>query len=645
MQDFVSRHRRAVNVGVIGAVGALFIVAGILAVNLLGGEAPLAVHPSGSGEPSASMPDETASPSLAASPSPEEPTTDSSQAVLAVALVDDLRIRDMAGLDGTPVASLNAGDVVWAETSDPVRADGSDWYQVWGGEDRAGWVSAGPADDPYLELRYSLPVALPATIEGVAAGDSGFIAWGREAHHSDREVGQVLLVSADGAAWERISAPVPARTASMDVAWGPQGWILVTSNETNTAAGTFWRSVDGRSWTALPSFDSSKIVPTGVAGSGPGYVLEVRDDRTGTSRATLLFSPDGAAWREVSMDRPADYFEQGVLATQQGFLSWLSNGDGTRFFESTDGITWIKAGDKLAEISNYTPQMAVIGNHAIAVLTRYDTGTQSIWRANLGDMDGGWQRMADAEATLAGTIISSLTSNSSVLVLKGYGTADGAPQLWRSSDGASWSQVADPGPFQGGAGLMDGRSHGFVAVGTEATAGALNPVLWHSATGEGWQPEASPVLGLVSTPLVGECPELPTTQVDWILLPGAVGVECFGDQPMTFRAWLTVAGGCGGFFPGTFEPAWLAGPYATAAFILSPYEAPDGGCGSAARHPDLVDPAEPQQWVIITGHYDDPAAATCRYRPDPAFPGTYVSAEQAIRMCQSRFVATSVVPE
>jgi len=419
----------------------------------------------------------------------------------------------------------------------------------------------------------------------------------------------------------------------------------VTSNPANTEAGTFCRSTDGRTWTALPIFDHPMVVPTGIVGSGPGYVLRVRDDRTGTSRAGLLFSPDGITWTGVTVPPQAASYDFGVLGTPHGFLSWITNDQGTRFFQTSDGITWTATSDALTESSNNSSQMAVVGNNVLTVQTKYDTGAESIWRANLADMGSGWVRMTDAEATLAGTIISSLTSDGSILVLNGYGTTDSAPQVWRSTDGASWTRVADASPFRGGAGMTAGGSHGFVAVGMEETSAGSNPVLWHSATGEGWQPEASPVLGLVSTPLVGECPALPTTQVDWILLPGVVAVECFGDQPMTFRAWLTVAGGCGGFFPGTFEPAWLAAPYATGAFVLSPYEAPSGGCGSAARHPDLVDPAEPQQWVIVTGHYDDPAAATCRYRPDPAFPGTYVSIPKMIRACQAKFVATSVVPE
>jgi len=149
-------------------------------------------------------------------------------------------------------------------------------------------------------------------------------------------------------------------------------------------------------------------------------------------------------------------------------------------------------------------------------------------------------------------------------------------------------------------------------------------------------------LPIVDSPVVGSCPGAPQTMLQWMATPGLVGAECFGSSAVTFAAWNTEGGGCGGFAPGRFEPQWLASPFATFALIIAPMETPAYSCGSAVVTPGTDVPAV-QQWVAVTGHWDDPAAADCRSIPQPDYRWGDTGSD-LVPTCQARFAATSVTP-
>jgi hypothetical protein len=87
-------------------------------------------------------------------------------------------------------------------------------------------------------------------------------------------------------------------------------------------------------------------------------------------------------------------------------------------------------------------------------------------------------------------------------------------------------------------------------------------------------------------------------------------LACYGDRQLTFEGVLG-CGGCGGYTNGTFTPQWLAAP--SMDFIsVDPQErigplalrwSPDG-----QARPDTGGVAP---ILRVTGHFDDPAAATC----------------------------------
>jgi hypothetical protein len=115
-------------------------------------------------------------------------------------------------------------------------------------------------------------------------------------------------------------------------------------------------------------------------------------------------------------------------------------------------------------------------------------------------------------------------------------------------------------------------------------------------------------------------------------------LACYGDRPLTLEGVLG-CGGCGGLFPGIFEPEWLASPMNYDLLSVDPsqhlgpfmtYWSPDG-------------PARPDAGSIvrITGHFDDPAAEGCRVAPGDPEP-TDIDPVVGELYCRSHFVVEGV---
>lgn len=641
---------------VLGGAALLVAVAATLAAGLLrqiptGDATSSSPSPASdrSGQPSPSLassePSPTSSPLV--TPTPIEPPVARYGPFAAIVLVDSLRVRSQPGLSGPPIGAFQVDDVVQI-VDGPVVADGDEWFSVQGRANLSGWVSAGPAADPYLDLRSHVLSNIPGTIWGVAAGANGFLAWGWETRQSDEPAHPVLLASVGGGGgWQRASLPAVDAANIVDAAWGSSGWILITADSNWTAAGTFWQSNDGVSWTRLPVLDKPGIVPGSIVASTTGYLMTVVDSRSGSWYGSY-FSANGQAWRASGF--PVGSSENvtgwGVGAVPQGFLLWVTDVPGTRLFFTTDGRDWVTTGPSLPGSANTPPLFAVGGNRMVAVMTDFTNGAQSIWRTSLPGPTASWTRETVAEATMADTTMVALVSDGSTFLLSGYDRSDATPRVWRSTDGESWAVVPGEELFGGTMpSAVAASTAGFVGIGRVTTAAGLNSVMWQSANGLDWNSEADPVLGLLHSAVVGTCPALPETHLEWLAVPAPVAAECLGDTPITFSGWLTEGGGCGGFTPGTFEPEWLASMFATYPVLVTPFEAEYGGCGSAARHPSLLSIPDKQQWVTITGHYDDPAAGTCHWLPDPMYVNA-VLIDQAyqVQRCRWVFVATAVVP-
>lgn len=140
-------------------------------------------------------------------------------------------------------------------------------------------------------------------------------------------------------------------------------------------------------------------------------------------------------------------------------------------------------------------------------------------------------------------------------------------------------------------------------------------------------------------------------------------LSCFGDASWTLRAYIAPsAGGRGGTSIFSTEPGWLD-TWGSIAFPqpeqtkfdnsseLAMHVHPDLGCSFGGGTPGCPFEALAGQWVIIQGHLDDPAAATCRpiYNPlwvdsvEEPLPPLPDLAEVVLR-CRATFVATDVQP-
>jgi hypothetical protein len=124
------------------------------------------------------------------------------------------------------------------------------------------------------------------------------------------------------------------------------------------------------------------------------------------------------------------------------------------------------------------------------------------------------------------------------------------------------------------------------------------------------------------------------------MLMSEVALECYGDRTLRFVVYVRDPGAVGWTYPFGLEPAWFRG--ATFFVAASDDLAPGWGPITAlAVPPALGDPQATHlgHWVTVTGHLDDPAAATCVATGEPA---VAPSTAEAIVICRSTFVVESV---
>jgi hypothetical protein len=128
-------------------------------------------------------------------------------------------------------------------------------------------------------------------------------------------------------------------------------------------------------------------------------------------------------------------------------------------------------------------------------------------------------------------------------------------------------------------------------------------------------------------------------------------VACYGDMPITVEAEV---GGIGAIDCAALEPAWfscgswvslqpIAAQAGTGGFVLAATTGPNARPQLyVAIHPDALAASANAMGrpLRVTGHYDDPAAQTCR-QPEGAFGGPTDPPEVVIAWCRSLFVLTA----
>lgn len=127
-------------------------------------------------------------------------------------------------------------------------------------------------------------------------------------------------------------------------------------------------------------------------------------------------------------------------------------------------------------------------------------------------------------------------------------------------------------------------------------------------------------------------PDLATLQT---LMPWEQ-LACYGNRSLTIEGTFG-CGGCGGFRPGTFEPAWLASPINVDPLSIDASQRM--GPMTLSFPPDGPERPEAASIIRVTGHFDDPAAAECTVAPgDPPVARDQRTAQL---YCRARFVVES----
>jgi hypothetical protein len=167
-----------------------------------------------------------------------------------------------------------------------------------------------------------------------------------------------------------------------------------------------------------------------------------------------------------------------------------------------------------------------------------------------------------------------------------------------------------------------------------------------------------PRMGWVSTgpegdwirPATPDCPDSFSADEPEAFYDAPELIACFGSDPIVLEGivdyWC-----CRGITLGTTEPAWLAGDYsepAIARLRVSEGEAASWGPELHVNPESGVSLGERGSVVRITGHFDDPAARTCRttlsaeereLNPEIA---AAASTEYAVFHCRLQFVVDAV---
>lgn len=565
-----------------------------------------------------------------------------------------IRSRPQTGLE---VGILSAGTLAVAEEWPEVGGDGG-WLRVTAPQPE-GWVATVRNGHAVAERMTWPSVPVSGDVWGVTAGENGFVAYGWLPGRSDRPQRRFVASSADGLQWEE--ADVGSHWGEFGAAaWGPAGWLMIEAGYQPGADVWVWQSPDGSNWSALGAMEDLSTLtslPPRLVGSRLGYLLAAD---VGTNRVDVWFSRDGVTWSESANPGLGRDGWVGVSAGDTGYYAWdneLSGSrSGARGAYSADGRTW----STVASGPEGLQDIVAVGDEWLAIDADPTSGLPGVWIGDVADQRLTWRRELDAQRAFDGAAVSAVASDGDRAVVFGWDLSTQAPMAW-TEGGATWTRTRLPADFGGIPRLAAAGPAGFVVEGSRPTPRGSNPILWHSTDGESWVSEPSPLLDLAPAPSADECGSPPGEMADLALIDRVTAVVCQGDASLTMRAWSASCPGCGPPCPSCFpfggEPQWLAEPGWNQLF-LSPVEDDKSLLFSVVLPPALEwDPAWIQTWVEVTGHFDDPAAASCRWTTLPGqvqgreFRRVFVPAEEwyaghprVTEGCRQQFVVTAVTP-
>jgi hypothetical protein len=623
----------------------VLVAAGVIVAGKLAPEDETAVIPSGSPRPTA-RPQPTPSPTPApvdlvvepAQPSVMEPEPQGFSGFIRAK--EDLTIRSEPDDAASIVGTLAAGDAasVW---EDPSMAGDQGWLSV-SLADADGWVATRRAGRD-LVVRYPYAgYSSSGYISRLAAGD-GFVGVASLPGTYQYGPSSILIESADGASWRLASKPPGPALAPVAVAWGPVGWVAISSASRSPGGnGRVWlaSSADRSTWDSLGALPEAEgLDPMDLVASEAGYLLSTQPTGRGAGQQWRLWrSTDALHWHEVRPGLTAPYFM--MAATQVGFLAWTDPLCCT--FEaafSPDGLTWsaVSGGPEGLNL-----HVAALGDRLLAVETVRATGEPRTWIGTIRRGEVTWARGPTPLAPAGDAVVTALVSAGGEVTAFGWDRLTEEKLQW-TTDGSAWRSEQMPAAFEGFPTLA-AQGSTIVAIGHRLSIIGDDPLIWHRAPGGVLQAEANPVIPRLAPPAAADCPPPPTDVLAWMTLNSPVEISCRGGAPLTFRAWSLPCAGCTGDPNAALAPAWLANPTDNSLF-LAPIASDRSGYQGAILDPSLGDAPRPEwigAWLQVTGHYDDPAAADCRWTPNNDELAYYAGSEWQVNGCRMQFVVTAV---
>ena len=140
------------------------------------------------------------------------------------------------------------------------------------------------------------------------------------------------------------------------------------------------------------------------------------------------------------------------------------------------------------------------------------------------------------------------------------------------------------------------------------------------------------------------CPSADPDQPTLAAMTPWARLACYGNRELTISGYTgcpggAAAGGCGGFAPGTFTPEWLAYPFSD--FLRPSIPTIEQTLGFRINpETGLSQPAQ-DQYVVATGHFDDPASSSCVMAPDTGTGPEPAHPSAAVLFCREQFVFSS----
>jgi hypothetical protein len=564
---------------------------------------------------------------------------------------EDLPVRGSPSLDSETSFTIPAGAAAMVNDAGSF-GDGLDWVALQ--VPHGGYWVATRADGRDLATRYRQePAVQSGWIAGLAAGPGGFVATGREAGPWDQPL-DVVIASPDGAAWsgtgDWVRSSGSAQGSSVtSAAWGPAGWLVITSSYDRQSFSTWiHRSEDGVAWETLGSIPSrygESLAGASVVASEFGYVLASGWGNPGP----IWFSTDGVAWREMGNLTGTRGHSTTVTAIPDGFLAWsYADRNGPRNLVgaafSIDGRDWTEVtGGPTGE----PPRVAAVGDRVIGMDTDPADGAARVWVGSISRGILTWRRVPGADAAFAGGLVTALTSDGVRAYAFGFDRGPEHPVVW-AGDGIRWTREALPAQFEGVPSAAAAGATGVVVVGSRPTMRGDNPIFWHRTQGGDWQPERSPVFE-VAQDRPRDCGSAPTDLFELSALDRISVIACFGDAPISFRAWSAPCDWCGQDPGQDLNPAWLGYGMSNQLIfsLLGDRDGSDYPILDAHLPPSLaLQPEWVGAWIEVTGHFDDPAALTCTYDapdvPDALNGWWYYSGAWVVNDCRQRFVIDAV---